>query len=168
MKRKKVFFSVLVVLLLSGLASKLYAWSGMVVKVVDGDTIKVLEAGRAAPVTVRLYGIDTPEKKQAYGRKAGKFTAGMVHGKQVEIENAGKDRYGRIIGLVSVNGLLLNRELVRAGFAWVYTRYCKRRGLCRELEALETTAKRTGKGLFKDTEAVRPSLFRKGKKGKNG
>jgi endonuclease YncB( thermonuclease family) len=167
MKHKKVFFSVLIVLL-CGLASNLYAWSGTVIKVIDGDTIKVLEAGKTEPATVRLYGIDTPERKQAYGREAKNFTAGMIAGKPVEIEKLGKDRYGRIIGLVYVNGRLLNRELIRAGLAWVYTRYCKRRNLCRELELLETTAKRTGKGLFKDKDAVRPSLFRKIKRGKNG
>ena len=39
---------------------------GQVVKVSDGDTITVLAPGNQQ-VKIRLYGIDCPEKKQAFG-----------------------------------------------------------------------------------------------------
>lgn len=41
-------------------------YNGTVVGVTDGDTIKVLYAGKQLH-KIRLYGIDCPEKKQAYG-----------------------------------------------------------------------------------------------------
>jgi len=50
------------------LASCVYAWTGKVVGVIDGDTVKVLHNGRQ--VKIRLYGVDTPEKAQAFGQKA--------------------------------------------------------------------------------------------------
>ena len=71
-----------------------------------------------------MYGIDTPERGQAFGTKAKKFTSDMVFGKVVEIEPVDIDRYGRTVALVAVFKRLVNEELVNAGFAWVYTRYC--------------------------------------------
>ena len=43
-----------------------FAIEGKVVAVTDGDTIKVLTADKTQ-IKIRLYGIDAPEKKQAYG-----------------------------------------------------------------------------------------------------
>lgn len=45
-----------------------FAWTGQVVSVTDGDTIKVQQDGRETKI--RLYGVDTPGKKQAFGQKA--------------------------------------------------------------------------------------------------
>ena len=53
-----------------------FAWTGKVVGVSGGDTIKVLHNGKQ--VKLRLYGIDTPEKKQAYGQTAKKITSSLV------------------------------------------------------------------------------------------
>jgi endonuclease YncB( thermonuclease family) len=47
------------------LPSLCLAWSGKVVSVTDGDTIKVMHLGKE--VKVLLYGIDTPEKGQDFG-----------------------------------------------------------------------------------------------------
>jgi endonuclease YncB( thermonuclease family) len=48
-------------------------FSGKVIRVIDGDTISVLKDKE--PVRIRLYGIDCPEKKQAFGKKAKQFTS---------------------------------------------------------------------------------------------
>lgn len=88
------------------------------VSVTDGDTIKVLHNGNAEKI--RLYGIDCPEKKQAYGKKAKQFTPEMVFKQTVDIKPVATDRYGRTIGLVYINVQCFNEELIRAGFAWVY------------------------------------------------
>ena len=53
-----------------------WAWEGQVIRVVDGDTIVVLHQGEK--VKVRLYGIDTPEKKQWYGLNAKQFVSSQV------------------------------------------------------------------------------------------
>ncbi len=55
-----------------------YAWQGKVVGVADADTITVLHNGKGEKI--RLYGIDIPEKKQAFGKKAKQLTSDMVTG----------------------------------------------------------------------------------------
>jgi micrococcal nuclease len=56
---------------------------GKVVRVADGDTITVLQNSKQ--YKIRLYGIDTPEKKQDFGQKAKQFTSDMVFKKYVKV-----------------------------------------------------------------------------------
>jgi endonuclease YncB( thermonuclease family) len=51
-------------------------FSGKVVGISDGDTLSVLRAGKA--VKVRLYGIDTPERAQAFGTRARQYTSDLA------------------------------------------------------------------------------------------
>src|SRR5690242_1250098 len=66
-----------------------------VIGVKDGDTIVLLQNDQ--PLTVRLYGVDCPEKKQDFGTQAKNFTAQLAFGKYVKLNDKGKDRYGRTI-----------------------------------------------------------------------
>jgi len=68
---------------------------GKVVGITDGDTVKILRSDTHIQVKIRLASIDTPEKKQAYGQKANKFTASLIANRVVEIKPITKDRYGR-------------------------------------------------------------------------
>ncbi len=77
------FFYCLILLLI--LPSLTWAWQGKVVGISDGDTITVLHNNRGEKI--RLYGIDTPEKRQDFGNKAKQFTSNMVFGKSVEVES---------------------------------------------------------------------------------
>lgn len=117
-----------------------FSWQGKVVHITDGDTIVVLRD--KTEVKIRLYGIDTPEKRQPFGTKAKRFTAKMAGTKRVEVEGMDVDRYGRTVALVYIegDGECLNEELVRAGYAWVYERYCKIRD-CEHWQKLETVAR---------------------------
>src|ERR1700722_2460713 len=76
------------------------SFSGEVVGVSDGDTIKVMHNGQAE--RIRLNGIDAPEKAQAFGQKAQEFASSLCFGKLVEVVTPDapkdKDRYGRTIG----------------------------------------------------------------------
>ena len=58
-------------------------FTGEVVRVADGDTISVMRDGRA--VTIRIEGVDCPEKTQDFGAKAKQFTSAKVFGKTVTI-----------------------------------------------------------------------------------
>lgn len=138
-----------------------HAWTGQVVAVTDGDTIKVLQNGRETKI--RLYGVDTPEKKQAFGQKAKDFTASMVAGKMVDVEPVDQDRYGRTVGLVTVTGRSLNKELVKNGFAWVYRQYC-RRGECATWTVEESKARTARIGLWADPAPLPPWEWRRTKK----
>ncbi len=97
-------------------------FTGRVVGVSDGDTITVLHDGKGE--RIRLHGIDCPEKRQAFGNRAKQFTSKLVFGETVTVEVVDRDRYGRTVAEVLLpDGRSLNRELVRAGFAWMYRRY---------------------------------------------
>jgi endonuclease YncB( thermonuclease family) len=50
-----------------------YQFTGVVVGVSDGDTIKVLDDSKQV-LTVRLMGIDAPEKAQSFGQASKKVT----------------------------------------------------------------------------------------------
>jgi micrococcal nuclease len=100
-----------------------WAWSGKVIGVADGDTITVLSDKR--PLKIRLYGIDCPEKRQPFGKRAKQFTSDLVFGKVVDIEPIAIDRYGRTVAFVRVGNLSVNEELIKEGLAWVYLSYCK-------------------------------------------
>ncbi len=134
------------------------AWTGRVIGVADGDTIKVLHNDEA--IRIRLYGIDTPEKKQAFGNRAKKFTNALVRKKTVRIDPITRDRYGRTVALVSVHGVSLNEALVQAGYAWVYPKYCKK-NICEDWYCDEALARKNSKGLWHDPDPVPPWKWRK-------
>jgi endonuclease YncB( thermonuclease family) len=133
-------------------------WIGKVVGVSDGDTITVLHDGKAEKI--RLYGIDCPEKKQAFGKRAKQFTSKMVFGRIVEARPITTDRYGRTIAWIYFDGACLNEELLKAGFAWHYKRYSPER----HLAELETEARQKKAGLWSDPYSIPPWDFRHGKK----
>jgi micrococcal nuclease len=133
--------------------------SGNVVKISDGDTITCLDSGNVQH-KIRLYGIDAPEKAQAFGQKSKEFLANRIFNKIVDVEMTSKDRYGRSIGKVYYKGDYINLELVQNGQAWVYLAYCKDK----EMIAAEGVAKELKKGLWSDSEKpVPPWEFRRKK-----
>lgn len=79
------------------------AWPGLVVGISDGDTITVLRNGREQ-VKIRLYGIDCPEKRQAWGNRAAQATGRLCTGKVVDIQETDIDRYGRTVAVVGAAG----------------------------------------------------------------
>ena len=129
-------------------------WSGRVVKVVDGDTIVVLREGRGQKI--RLYGVDTPESGQAFGRVAKRFASRRAAQRTARIEPVATDRYGRVVALVHLGDDLLNEALVGAGLAWVYERYCKRRPLCGRWKSMQGKARRAKRGLWADANPTPP------------
>jgi len=134
-----------------------FAWPAQVVSVTDGDTIKVTRNGHV--VVIRLYGIDTPEKDQAYGQQAKDLTNALIMGRDVDIEQKDIDHYKRIVGLVRVDGYSLNELIIRNGSGWVYQRYCKE-PVCGEWNKLESIARQQKKGLWSDPDAVPPWEWR--------
>jgi len=93
-----------------------------VVEVVDGDTIKVEIEG--AIYSLRYIGINCPEWNQWFGPEATAANAALVAGKTVYLEKdvSETDRYGRLLRYVFLaDGLFVNAELVRQGYAQVAT-----------------------------------------------
>jgi micrococcal nuclease len=132
-------------------------FSGKVVGVLDGDTIEVLHNKK--PQRVRLYGIDCPEKGQAFGNRAKQATSELVFGRRVTIETHGHDKYTRTIGDVLLSdGTRVNRELVAEGWCWWYRKYAPEDVI---LAALEAAAQVAQKGLWVDPNPIPPWEFRR-------
>lgn len=157
MMKKILFFLVCSTLFLS----PTYAKECQVYKVSDGDTIKVLCQG--GKLTVRLYGVDTPEKSQPYGHQATRFTSDLVLHKTVDIRVVDTDRYGRAVAVVTVAGESLNELLVKSGSAWVYDRYC-RQSFCYDFKDYQGASRRQGLGLWADENPLAPWEYRRAKR----
>lgn len=145
---KKLLVLLFIVALLVGCAP---ATQGQVrvVRVIDGDTIEI-----AGGVHVRYIGIDTPETypvMEPFGLEAKAKNIELVEGKLVTLERdvSDTDKYGRLLRYVYVDGLFVNGELVRLGYAEAVayppdTRYQW------QLELLEAEAKVAKRGMWRD------------------
>lgn len=135
-------------------------FSGKVVGVKDGDTIVVMHNGKGE--TIRLYGIDAPEKKQDFGTKAKQFMSGLVFNKIVLVKSHGTEKWGRTIGEVFLqDGRNANQEIVKAGLAWWYEKYAPHD---EELKKLQNEAQHNKQGLWNLDSPTPPWIFRKSKK----
>ena len=151
-----IYFALFYVLL----PSPAWAWTGRVVDVVTGETITVLKNGEN--VEVLLYGIDCPEEGQPFSSQAKQFTYEMVSGRVVEVHRMDTDKHGRTVALVSVDKSLLNEELVKAGLAWVYSRYCHEL-MCESWKHYQLRAKIERRGLWSEPQPISPWRFRRKK-----
>jgi len=133
------------------------AWSGKVVSVTDGDTIKVMHDGKEEKI--RLYGIDCPEKGQDFGQKVTDLTSTLVAGRNIEVQQKDRDRYGRTVGLVSVDGQSLNELIIKNGYAWVYRQYCKE-SFCSTWIQAEEAARQQKKGIWSSPVVIPPWEWR--------
>jgi endonuclease YncB( thermonuclease family) len=134
---------------------------GRVVRVVDGDTVAVLDAARTQH-KVRLATIDAPESGQPFGRRAKEHLAELVAGQAVSVDWHKRDRYGRLIGRLLHDGLDVNLRMVRDGYAWWYRQYANEqsRDDRRRYEDAEAAARTEGVGLWRDREPVPPWEWR--------
>ncbi|EBJ4080732.1 thermonuclease family protein [Salmonella enterica] len=128
---------------------------GKVIRVLDGDTIEVLQEQQ--PVRVRLLNIDAPEKKQPFGRWSTNQLKSLLAGQSVTVSYTQTDRYGRVLGrVVTANGTEANRQQVLKGAAWVYDRY----NTDNSLPALQREAQIQKRGLWADSNPVPPWEWR--------
>ncbi|MDE0464669.1 MAG: thermonuclease family protein, partial [Caldilineaceae bacterium] len=103
---------------------------GVVVRVADGDTLTV-QFGSGEEETIRLLDVDTPETvhpnrpEECFGAQASDYTKTLMR-QRVHVEPMGRDRYGRLLAYVWVEGdegsELWNVRLLEAGLA-VYNDY---------------------------------------------
>jgi micrococcal nuclease len=89
-----------------------------VAEVVDGDTVALTNGQH-----VRYIGINTPEHDQPYFAEAQTANRQLVAGKEVQLELDVEtiDQYGRTLAYVWANGVLVNLEIVKLGFANTFT-----------------------------------------------
>jgi micrococcal nuclease len=127
---------------------------GVVVHVVDGDTIHVRIADRVE--RVRYIGIDAPEIRhprrglEPGGQEAHEMNRRLVAGKHVrlELDVQQRDRHGRLLAYVWVDDVMVNAELVGFGYAHVMTVPPNVRHAALLLTR-ERDARRSGRGLWR-------------------
>ncbi len=109
-----------------------YNWKP--IKVLDGDTVKFEAPWVPKPlkqeISVRVLGIDTPEKKprnkcdqeDGLAQKASKFTKDKIaNAKSIQVKVEDWDKYGgRILGHIIVDDKNLGNELIENGLARAY------------------------------------------------
>jgi len=142
-------------------AASAQAQPATVVSVVDGDTIKVID--ETGLTTIRLYGIDSPEKKQAYGMAAKDFVKTMVEGRMVDVSPVDIDRYGRTVAVVMIGTQCIQEQLVLSGYAWVYPQYC-RKSFCNAWRSLQGISAGNRVGLWAGPAPVQPWEWRKARR----
>lgn len=135
---------------------------GKVVRVVDGDTV-VFVAATGKKMTLRLTGIDAPEKRMAYGDLAKKMLSDRIRMSEVTIQTIKVDRYGRIIAKVLLQEQDVSLWLIREGLAWHYKRYAHEQAFedAENYAATEEEARMGKRGLWHDPNPVPPWVFRK-------
>ena len=121
----------------------------------DGDTVTCLDENNQQQ-KIRLAEMDAPEIGQDFGQVSRDALADMVFGKTVEVRDEGKDRYGRWIGHLYVNGTDVNRQMIATGNAWHYAAYSKDASLA----ALQDQARAQRLGLWAQSNPVPPWEFR--------
>ncbi|MBI4587887.1 MAG: thermonuclease family protein [Candidatus Rokubacteria bacterium] len=133
------------------------ALEGTVVRVVDGDTIHVRIGARVEKI--RYIGVNTPELhhptrgEEPGGREASEVNRQITEGKSVrlELDVQERDRYGRLLAYVWVDGIMVNAELVRRGYAQVMTVPPNVRYQDLFLK-LQREARQAGRGLWRGPE----------------
>jgi len=139
--------------------------TGLVVGVADGDTITVLDADKVQH-KIRLSGIDAPEKKQAFGNRSKESLSALAFDKTVNVETSKRDRHGRQIGKVLVNGQDVNLMQVERGMAWFYRQYQREQSPNdqRLYAKAEDAARADKRGLWRDADPLPPWEFRRSKR----
>ncbi len=145
-----------------------------VVGITDGDTIKCLTSDKKQ-IKVRLYQIDAPESKQAFGSKSKQALSNLVFNKDILLELHGKDKYRRTLGTiyfsqqvecrdhpsfgycVNPKGYDINLEMINQGMAWYYP-FAKKN---KQYKQAEEQAKKKKVGLWADKTPVAPWEFRR-------
>ncbi len=171
-----VLGAILAQLVMSWALSGHEIWEVDVLKVYDGDTVLVSYKGEK--YRVRLLYIDAPESDQTglresfkltkihqVGELATGFLKKLIGKNKIELKVRGKDRYGRLLGVLYLNERNLNYEMVKAGMVFLYRGAGFRTQHNREMfeEAL-AYAKRNKKGFWKYEKIQNPSSWRRYKK----
>jgi endonuclease YncB( thermonuclease family) len=143
---------------LMGSAPREQDWSALApeVRVVDGETLRLSDR------TVRLAGVDAPDRGQDCSDAAGRwFDCGaaaaealsrLINGRSVVCLVSGRDRFGRGLATCRAGGAELNAGLVASGWA-----LAEESGT--PLQEMETAARQGARGLWAGG-LTRPATWR--------
>lgn len=136
----------------------------------DGDTAFGKNAD-GSTLACRIDGIDAPEVAskrtgkggQPYGEESKKSLQQMILNKEVTVRitkpTTGGSNYGRDMCQIEIEGKDVSAEQLRAGAAWVYTRFINDP----RLKAIQEEAIAGLRGLWAGENPIPPWLFRNGR-----
>ena len=131
-------------------------FSVKVVGISDGDTFTAINSDNLQ-LKIRIYGIDAPEKKQAYGNKSKEYLSSLIFGKNITIDVQSQDGWGRYIAYVyTPEGKDVSLLMLQAGMAWHFVKYDN----TSSYELAENIARGSQRGLWSDKNPTAPWDFR--------
>jgi endonuclease YncB( thermonuclease family) len=160
----KKISALLLACLLVGFQCQADTFSGKVIAVADGDTLTVLDQ-KMIQYKIRLAGIDAPERQQPYGEKSRQSLFDLTFNKTVTIETYKRDRFGREVGKVLIEGRDINVIQVERGLAWFYRKYQSEQSELdrKRYDEAQSEAQGANRGLWVDAGPMPPWEFRNSK-----
>ncbi|MBF0358374.1 MAG: thermonuclease family protein [Magnetococcales bacterium] len=131
-------------------------WTGQVVWIQDGDSL-IIKNGKKKR-TVRLQGIDSPEKGQPYAQEAKRAAINLAKNRIVRVLVKESDRYGRTVAKVILpDGQNMSHAMVAMGLAWRHIYFAKDP----ILKTLEAEARKKRLGLWADKNPTPPWVWKR-------
>lgn len=130
--------------------------SGKVRWVADGDSFE-FESDSGESMTIRLEGIDCPERNQPFADQARDALMAMTKDRRLWVISKGTDKYGRTLANVHDGNVFINGEMLRLGLAWHYAKYNDDV----RLAGLQAVAQRDRVGLWQERSPEPPWDYRK-------
>lgn len=116
--------------------------------ILDGDTVSI---------NIRMYGIDSPESDQLCersdgscwkcGERAQEVLSGLIKGRKASFLFTGDVTWGRPVATIKVRALDINKELIRQGYAVVFSRFLTA-GVKSDYFAAQDEAKSAKRGVW--------------------
>lgn len=131
------------------------AYEARVVGVTDGDTLRVLKD--RTQIRIRIFGIDAPERGQPFCTQSKKRLSQIVFRKTVKVEFKEKDKYGRSVAVVLLDGRDIGLQMIAEGYAWWYERYARTEYA---YARAERKAREAGLGLWGVPDPIPPWKWR--------
>lgn len=134
-------------------------FTAKVVAVHEGDRLTIYHDGRREMIV--LKGIDCPELKQPYGKKAKQVTEAYVGTRDVIVQSLQRDRQGHVVAEIFLqDGRNVAQELVKEGLAWSQSGTAEGRNFDDD----EQLARAARNGLWADPNPVPPWKWKDSKK----
>lgn len=155
MNKTAVLISCIITLWFSAVPA--LAWTGKVVDIREGDVLKVSHPEKGV-ITMMLYGIDAPEKKQPFFKQAKEFLTDKVEGQVVNVLEFVTEQ--KVVTAIIVHdGVNINEQVLQAGYGWVYKKYCHQ-DFCSDWLTYEKQARDQKLGLWQDENPTPPWEWR--------
>ena len=141
-------------------------FSGWIITVLDGDTVRILDAGNRI-VVLRIQSINAPELDQAYGNASRSHLSSLLSGKEVSVKVGKRDGTEQVIGQIWVrpadcmdceHSVDAGLAQVKGGMAWWTRKFAKEQKKKDRVryEAAHGEAQEARLGLWADPEPVPP------------